>query len=51
MGRKGDRDPGVKTIWRGLQRLHDIATTWLLIYPSDTPTVKADDVKKDVSKA
>jgi hypothetical protein len=51
LGRKGDGEPGVKTIWRGLQRLHDISTTWLLLYQSDTPTVKANDVKKDVSKA
>lgn len=33
LGRKGDGDPGVKTLWRGLQRLHDIADTWLLIQP------------------
>ena len=29
--RKGDGNPGVKTIWRGLRRLHDIAQTWKLI--------------------
>ena len=28
LGRKGDGDPGVKTLWRGLQRLHDISETW-----------------------
>lgn len=27
LGRKGDGEPGVKTIWRGMRRLHDIATT------------------------
>ena len=27
-GRKSDGEPGVKTIWRGLRRLHDIAATW-----------------------
>jgi hypothetical protein len=27
LGRKPDSEPGVKTIWRGLQRLHDIAST------------------------
>lgn len=32
LGRKGDGEPGVKTIWRGLQRLHDIAATWKLLY-------------------
>ncbi len=30
LGRKGDGQPGVKTIWRGLRRLHDIASTWQL---------------------
>lgn len=29
--RKSDGEPGVKTIWRGLQRLHDISQTWKLI--------------------
>jgi hypothetical protein len=28
-----DRDPGVKVLWRGLQRLHDIASTWQLLHP------------------
>lgn len=27
LGRIGDGEPGVKTIWRGMRRLHDIATT------------------------
>ena len=31
LGRKGDGDPGVKTLWRGLQRLNDIAATWKLL--------------------
>jgi hypothetical protein len=30
LARKGDGEPGVKTIWRGLMRLDDIAATWLL---------------------
>ena len=30
LARKGDGEPGVKTIWRGLVRLNDIAATWLL---------------------
>lgn len=29
--RKGDGEPGAKTIWRGLRRLHDIAQTWKLL--------------------
>ncbi len=30
LGRKGDKEPGVKTIWRGLRRLNDLATGWEL---------------------
>ncbi len=33
LGRKHDNEPGVKVLWRGWQRLHDIAETWLLIHP------------------
>jgi len=33
LGRKSDGQPGVKTIWRGLRRLDDIAATWQLLYP------------------
>lgn len=31
LGRKRDGEPGVTVIWRGWQRLHDIATTWLIM--------------------
>jgi hypothetical protein len=31
LARTGDGEPGVKTIWRGLTRLEDIAATWLLL--------------------
>ena len=34
LGRKNDGVPGVKTIWRGLKRLDDIASTWLLCHNS-----------------
>lgn len=38
-GRKGDGEPGVKTIWLGLRRLYDIANSWLLFRPpSSGPT-------------
>ncbi len=33
LGRKGDGEPGVKTIWRGWRRLDDIAETWRLLHP------------------
>ncbi len=32
LGRKGDGEPGVKTIWRGLRRLDDLVTGWKLSY-------------------
>jgi len=35
LGRKGDGQPGVKTLWRGLQRLNDIAQTWQLLMQPD----------------
>jgi len=34
LGRKGDGDPGVKVLWRGWFRLHDIVQTWSLTHPS-----------------
>jgi hypothetical protein len=33
LGRRHDGEPGVKTIWRGLRRLHDISETWKLLNP------------------
>jgi hypothetical protein len=36
LGRTHDGEPWVKTIWRGLQRLHDIASIWKLLR-SDSP--------------
>ena len=35
LARKGDGEPGVKTLWRGLSRLNDIAATWLLARASN----------------
>jgi hypothetical protein len=34
VARKSDGDPGVKTLWRGWQRLQDIVATWMLFHPS-----------------
>lgn len=34
LGRAGDKEPGVTTIWRGWQRLTDIAQDWLIFHPS-----------------
>ena len=51
LARKHDGEPGVKTLWQGLRRLHDIAQTWLLLSPSSATSVKPDFVKKDVTNA
>ena len=51
LGRKGDGYPGVKTIWQGLRRLHDIAQTWVLVSPTSTVAVKSSSVKKDATNA
>jgi hypothetical protein len=32
LGRKSDGNPGSMTIWRGLQRLSDIADAWLVFH-------------------
>lgn len=41
LGRKGDGDPGLKTVWKGLARLSDITTGWLLNHPP--PTASSED--------
>jgi hypothetical protein len=35
LGRKNDGEPGVKTLWLGLQRVHDMASIWQLLAPND----------------
>jgi hypothetical protein len=37
LGRKGDGEPGTTAMWRGIQRLHDIAETYLIFAPSYSP--------------
>jgi len=32
LGRNGDGEPGVTVIWRGWQRLHDLATMWVVVH-------------------
>ena len=39
LARKSDGEPGVKTIWRGLRRLHDIASAWKLLHAKHTNIV------------
>lgn len=41
LARQHDGEPGVKTIWQGLRRLHDIAQTWLLLSHSTATKVKS----------
>jgi hypothetical protein len=33
LGRKGDGEPGLKTVWTGLARLSDMTTGWLMQHP------------------
>jgi hypothetical protein len=37
LARKGDGEPGVKTLWRGLRRLDDISQTWQLAQQQRPP--------------
>ena len=36
LARTSDGEPGVQTIWRGLRRLEDLASMWLLLRPPPT---------------
>lgn len=38
LARASDGEPGVKTIWRGLRRLDDLASMWLLLHSFTPPT-------------
>ncbi len=44
LARKSDGEPGVKTIWRGLRRLHDIASTWKLLHATHHNSAKPNTV-------
>lgn len=37
LGRKGDGEPGTKSLWLGLQRLEDITTTWKIMMSRASP--------------
>ena len=43
LGRTGDGQPGAMVIWRGLHRLHDIVSTWLLFRPQPPSPVVGKD--------
>ncbi len=44
LARKSDGEPGVKTIWRGLCRLHDIASTWKLLHATHHNSTRTNTV-------
>jgi len=33
LGRKGDGEPGIRTVWRGWQRLQDMVALWRVLHP------------------
>ena len=33
LARKSDGDPGLKVLWRGFRRLHDLTAMWDLLHP------------------
>jgi hypothetical protein len=33
LGRRGDGEPGVKTLWRGYRRLEDLTVMWEILHP------------------
>jgi hypothetical protein len=37
LGRKGDGEPGTKSLWIGLQRLDDLTAMWIIMNPVDVP--------------
>ncbi|NES18704.1 MAG: hypothetical protein F6K41_07175 [Symploca sp. SIO3E6] len=37
LGRKSDGEPGVKTLWRGIQRLNDLAAMWQMLTKNSRP--------------
>jgi hypothetical protein len=45
LGRKGDGEPGTKSLWLGLQRLDDLSSMWKLLtssHPSTSPLVSSN---------
>lgn len=42
LGRKADGEPGLKTVWKGLKRLSDMTTGWLLHHPPPSPASTED---------
>lgn len=40
LGRKGDGEPGTKSLWIGLQRLDDLTAMWKIMAPAHVPHLK-----------
>jgi len=47
LGRKGDGEPGTKSLWLGLQRLDDITTTWKVMMSRSSPPSDARFVSSE----
>ncbi len=37
LGRKGDGEPGTKSLWLGIQRVDDLSSMWKILTPNSTP--------------
>ena len=46
LGRKGDGEPGTKSLWLGLQRLNDIQEVWLFMAHQFAPQLLAPPVSR-----
>jgi hypothetical protein len=46
LGRKGDGEPGTKSLWLGLQRLDDIQEVWLFMAHQFAPQLLAPPVSR-----
>jgi hypothetical protein len=47
LGRKGDGEPGTKSLWLGLQRLDDLTAMWKIMLPPPTQQNKASPVSSN----
>jgi hypothetical protein len=47
LGRKGDKQPGTKSLWIGLQRLDDLTAMWLFMVESFAPHLKPPSVSSN----
>ena len=46
LGRKGDGEPGTKSLWLGLQRLDDIAASWKIMAVNFAPELLVSSVSR-----